>query len=209
MGSSALTARPMTYGEALIAARESVTQQNEVRRTEITARADHKIADITTDYNAAVLSINTEAGKRGLLGSTVVLHQLERALADKVTRIERVEFDRDVALKKYEDATESKIRAEARRIMSSEAAAARLAHEIDNESIERRIKNDVLTATEAQKALDEEVYAEYLRWLLSKPDKTAFLHVTGDPIFYHNLSNAYYNKLVAEIEKRVIEFTMV
>jgi len=175
--------KPLSYAEALTAARDELETSFTLRRAEIRARHD-----------ARVLSINTEANKRGLITSTVVLQQIERALQE-----------RDAALEKFATVTDAKVRAAARRIMADELGATRLRVQADRDALNvtaRRIGSGGIPQVDLQRAMDEEVYAEYLRFLLALSPEVALAHIDTDPLFHFNLSTAYFNRLKAEMERR-------
>lgn len=174
---------PLTYQEALVAARDELDIFYTVRRAEINSRHD-----------ARALAINTEANKRGLITSTVVLQQLDKALAE-----------RDIALSKFETVTDAKVRAAARKMMADELGAARLRVQADrgaHDMLLRRNQVGGLPQTDLQRAMDEEVFAEYLRFLLSQTPQNALAYVNTDPLFVYNLSQTYYDKLKAQMVLR-------
>ena len=175
--------KPLSYAEALTVARDELETFYTLRRAEIHAKHD-----------ARVLSINTEANKRGLITSTVVLQQIERAM-----------YERDLALDKFEHVTDSKVRAAARKLMADELGSARLQMQADRDALNitlRRTQMGGIPNVDLQKAMDEEVYAEYLRFLLALSPDIALAHVDNDPLFLFNLSTIYFNKLKAEMVKR-------
>lgn len=175
--------KPLSYAEALAAAREELESFYATRRTEIFAK-----------HNAKILGINTEANKRGLITSTIVLQQIERA-----------EQERDLALSKFETVTDAKVRIAARKIMADELGRTRLSVQADKEALKfalERTKVGGIPVADLQKALDEEVYAEYLRFLLALSPDVALAYVDNDPLFFYNLSAIYFNKLKAEMAKR-------
>ena len=174
---------PLTYQEALAVAREELETFYGLRRAEIHAKHD-----------ARVLSINTEANRRGLITSTVVLEQIERAM-----------HERDVALEKFGLVTDAKVRAAARKIMAEELGSARLKAQTDRDTLNmilRRTSAGGVPQVELQRAMDEEVYAEYLRFLLRLSPEIALATVETDPLFFFNLSAVYFNRLKAEMERR-------
>jgi len=175
--------KPLSYKEALVAAREELESFYDARRAEINAKHD-----------ARVLSINTEANKRGLITSTVVLQQIERAV-----------HDRNLELEKFEHVTDAKVRVAARKIMADELGATRLKMHADRDALNmtlRRVQTGGIPQVDLQRAMDEEVYAEYLRFLLALSPEVALAYVDGDPLFFYNLSTVYFNRLQAEMERR-------
>jgi len=175
--------KPLSYAEALGVARDELETFYSLRRAEINAKHD-----------ARVLSINTEANKRGLITSTVVLEQIERAM-----------YERDIALEKFEHVTDAKVRAAARKMMAEELGLARLGMQADRDALNmtlRRVTSGGIPNVDLQKAMDEEVYAEYLRFLLAQSPEVALAYVDNDPLFLFNLSTSYFNRLHTEIERR-------
>lgn len=173
----------LNYNEAFEAARDELEAYNTARR-----------AEINTKFNERIIAINTEAGKRGLLTSTIVIQQIEKA-----------EYDRTVMLAKFESVADSQIRALARKMMNDNAALIKAQQKADKDSLDMFAKQSSVggfSTVEKQKAMDEEVYCEYLRFLLSKSPEVALSYIDDDPLFYYNLSSAYYEKLLAEAEKR-------
>lgn len=180
---SAPGGQPLSYAEAMNAARDELESFYNARRTEINAKHD-----------ARVLAINTEANKRGLITSTIVLQQIERA-----------EYERDLALSKFETVTEARVRAAARKIMADELGIARLSVQADRDALNmllEKTKSGGIPSADIQKAMDEEVFAEYLRFLLDQSPDDALAYVTDDPLFYYNLSQTYFQKLKAQMEQR-------
>jgi hypothetical protein len=177
----------LSYAEALTIAREELESFNQIRRTEINAK-----------HNARVLLINTEANKRGLITSTIVLQQIERA-----------ENERDLALSKFEVITDAKVRQAARKLMAEELGMVRLQMQADKDSLDmliRRTNMGGVPTADLQRLMAEEVYAEYLRFMLSFSPEVALAIFDNDPIFFYNLQNVggtnYFNKLKDELEKR-------
>ena len=203
--STAVGFAPISYTEAVEAARDELEDFYALRRGEINAKAADRITQITADYETRVIAINNEAAARGLLGSTVVLYQLGQALSDKQAKIDRAEYDRDTALSKFETVTDAKVRTAARKMMNDNAAAMRLRITADKHTLDmlyRQTSIGGFSTIEKQKAMDEEVYGEYLAWLLVKDPQDAFAYVDDDPLFFFNLSTVYYNKLKTEMQTR-------
>ena len=167
------------YSEAIEAARDELERYNTAMRTEI----ENKFAD-------RVNAINTEAGKRGLITSTIVLQQLEKAA-----------YEKGLMLLKFETVSDAKVRTLARKMLSDNMTQIRLSLTADKNSLDMHNKSS-MTQTEKQKAVDEEVYGEYLRWLLSINPDVALSYVTDDPLFYYNLSATYLTKLTTEMQAR-------
>jgi hypothetical protein len=175
--------KPLSYQEAVVVARDELERFHGLRCTEIHAKHD-----------ARVLAINTEANKRGLITSTVVLQQIERAM-----------YERDLALEKFGTVTDAKVRAAARKIMAEELANTKLRVQADRDAlnmITQRARTGGIPQSDLQRAMDEEVYAEYLRFLLGLSPEVALAHVDNDPLFFFNLSSTYFNRLKAEMERR-------
>lgn len=175
--------KPLSYAEALVAAREELEVFYATRRTEIFAK-----------HEARILGINTEANKRGLINSTIVLQQIERA-----------KHERDIALSKFETVTDAKVRIAARKIMTDELGQTRLLAQSDRDALKFALelsKVGGISVADLQKAFDEEIYAEYLQFLLALSPEIALAYVNNDPLFFYNLSATYFNKLKAEMDKR-------
>jgi len=86
-----------------------------------------------------------------------------------------------------------------------ELGKARLSVQADRDAqkaVFERTKIGGIPAGDLQKAMDEEVYAEYLRFLLALSPEVALAHVDHDPLFLYNLSTTYFQKLLAKMEKR-------
>jgi hypothetical protein len=167
--------KPLPYARALEIAREELETFYAVRIAEINAKHDER-----------VLGINTRAAERGILTSTIVLHMIEKA-----------EHDRTLALEKFETVTDAKVRAAARKIMAEQLGQTRLAVQVDIDAIKQT------SASDPGKAMNEEVYAEYLRFLLKLDNEVAAAYINDDPLFGYNLSAEYFGKLENEIRKRV------
>lgn len=181
--SSGIFTDALTFNDAFEAAREELEAYNTARRKEI-----------NTKFNERIAEINTEAGKRGLLTSTIIMQQIEKA-----------EYDRTITLQKFESVTDSQIRALARKMMNDNAALLKLQQKADKDSLDIFTKQSTVggfSTTEKQKAMDEEVYGEYLRFLVAQSPEVALSYIEDDPVFYFNLSTEYYQKLLAEAEKR-------
>lgn len=183
--------------------------QLEAEREHINAVIDGKIAVAETNYNKKAASINTEAQKRGLINSTIVLHGLQSALDEKTAKIESLEEQRTAKLGKLEgetlERTARKIHSEAVR---SAVAARKLNMSIAQakstqqaRSLTARMRHS-LTPAEAQTKVDEEVYAAYLNFLFGYSVSDALALVTDEPAFGLNLSATYYTKLKQEMSRR-------
>jgi len=149
---------------------------------------------INANYNAKVLAINNEAALRGLLSSTVVLQQLDAALLDKQTALANLTLGRD-----------AKIQVLAQRMISANATAQRTAMASDRDSW-NRMKAGGVTDIQKQKALDEEMYAEYFAFLIAKPKSEALTYVSnvgGEYSIFDNLSPTYVTKLQNAINGRL------
>jgi len=194
----------MNYAEAVEQAKQELEEFYQNRREEIKERTKLKIDAIEREHTRRTNAINNDASSRGLLGSTIVLHQLENARNERSVKLERVELDKQSQLERFAHTTERQIRTNARRIMSDQAALLRVGLAADQHSY--RVMFDtrgVLANNERQRAMDEEIYGEYKRWLLTHSPEVALAYVDGDPLFYFNLSSSYYQRLVDEFERRV------
>jgi len=171
----AMGGKPLSYAQALTAAREELENFYAVRTAEIHAK-----------HNARVLAINFEADQRGLLLSTIVLQQIAKA-----------EHDRDVALEKFETVTDAKVRAAARKILAEQMEQTRLVIQSDLAAIRQA------GIADPEICMNEEVYAEYLRFLLKLEPEVAVAYLDDDPLFGYNLSELYFRKLEHELRKRI------
>jgi len=195
--------KPLSYTDAVKLAREELEEFFDNRRKEIAWRNEKRIAQADREHTQRVLAINTDAGKRGLLGSTIVLHQLELARIERQTKIDRADFDKAVALARFENVTEGRVRTQARRLMSDSAATIRLGIQSDVATWNQLHRTRGLTTNaERQRAMDEEVLAEFKRFLLSKSPAVAVSLVENDPLFFQNLSNDYHQRLIQEMRRR-------
>ena len=110
-----------------------------------------------------------------------------------------------LALARFDAVTENRVRSHARRKMSDNAALLRLGMQSDKNTLDMHHKTrGTITNTERQRNMDEEVFAEYKRWLLTKSPEVALAYVENDPLFHFNLSLAYYHRLVHEMERRAV-----
>jgi|GEM_PF-5208182 len=174
---------PFNYAEALEVAKAELARLDDIKRAEIEAK-----------YAARVLTVNTDADKRGLGTSTAALQLTAKA-----------DEERTLALSKLDTASDARVKALARKMLADNAAVMRLSLTADKNSLDMFVtqsKAGGYTDAEKQKAMDEEVYAEYLRFLLGKPPNDAFSIVQSDPLFFYNLSAEYFTRLSKALQDR-------
>lgn len=196
---------PLTWEESLALA----TAQLGARRAQINAAYNEKIALAEANHIKTVALLNTEAQKRGLINSTIVVQSLSRAFAEKTAKIELLESERVAKLDKLEGET---LQSLARKIHSDATRNAVSARRLNltiaqsksmqqARSLTARIRNTIQTS-ESQRLLDEEVYAAYLSFLFGYSVSDALSLINDEPVFGLNLSETYYTKLQQEMARR-------
>jgi hypothetical protein len=191
------TAEPLSHGEAVELANLELANV----RAQTIARFDTRENAINENYQRSVDKANSEGQKRGLANSTIVLHQLARALNAKQQRIEKLTTDRTLALAKFDMGGEHMNRI-TKRIMRENANLARVIHDVEKFQFNNVVNNNLISPTLAQKHIDDEVYAEYLHFLLQFQGPDALAYVNTDPLFFNNLSPTYYARLKTAIQAR-------
>ena len=212
-----------TWQEALEIAETELSRTNDLRREEINHSYDYRVGLISQRmernqllYNEQVIKINDNAAKRGMITSSVVLYQLEKAAqthAERqtaaVNQIEELEIRRDLALAKCEASINEKTERNAKKLWNESRKLA-LAAQKEQGTAQSRSYKDMLALAKlkltipfnAQQNMDEEVYGEYLEWLLAQVPADALDYVTNEPLFALNLSPTYYAKLLNEVTGR-------
>jgi hypothetical protein len=204
------------YADILIPCVIGLDSAREQAQAEYEAYCDHmrdtvnasyrgKVDRIESDYEARVARINDDIYKRGLAEGSAGVWLLARALAGKQARIEEAVVAKDLKLAKLDIDCADKIERRAKKIYN-EALRNNIAIAESASIMGSRSLNEAqglgLTAVQAQKLLDEEVYAQYLLFLLKFPYDVALGFVDDDPLFNYNLSASYYDRLVGEMEER-------
>ena len=149
--------------------------------------AHKRVERVCQRYDEQVARINANAAKRGMLSSTVVLEQLDRALERCNTEVSAIENKLFIENRKFSLAIEKE----------RSAAASR-----GFRNMLELVKARATATVDSQTFIDEEVYAEYFAWLGGQDRMDAVAYVQNDPLFVFNLSSTYYNKLLQEMKNR-------
>ena len=157
---------------------------------ELGARRDK----ILETYTHRVENINENAYNRGLLNSTIVLEQLDRAYAKKAADLERLDNMTERLVKK---------------IMADNA---KLSFSIEREkSISRsRALRDFVAVNKmkisvpynAQALIEQDVYDAYLAWLLQYTPQDAYDYVNHNTIFLLNMGSTKRSELISTLNTR-------
>jgi|GEM_PF-1798158 len=162
------------------------------------ALAETEVADrrnrILDTYNARVKNIEDNATARGLMDSTIVLEQLDRAYARKAESDQRLDNIEDKLVKK---------------ILADNS---KLALQVEREkSISKsRSLRDFVTVSKmkltvpynAQTLIDNEVYDAYLAWCINYPPQLAWEYVNTNAVFLLNMTVAKRAELIATLNTR-------
>jgi len=217
---------PLTMEEAKIVARAEFEATNFARIEQFHKRASHQISRQKDRlraneerYNARVATINTDAQRRGLATSTIVMTQLERAVSEKhaadqiVEReIVNAELTRENNLARLSADTDRRVEALAKRIhmdsMRMNLAAFKERCEQQSRAYRDMLQMQqvrMVTPINAQQLIDDELHGAYMHWLFTnKTPAEARSLLNNEPVFTWNLSAAGAVRLRNEIVRRSI-----
>ena len=220
---------PMTDVQAAEAARLELEHANGIRRDQINQdhearyeRLRNRLAKLEQRFNDKVTAVTTQAGRRGVQNSTIVLDQIHRLTATLSqdrnilhAEMEHIHRQQTLALNKLEANFETRIGALAKRLQTDSvrqniAAVREKSLQAYRSGRALALSGGIQSAQDevaAQRRVDEEVYAHYLRFLLSKPPIQARQHIEHDMTFYFNLSQTYFTRLRNEIRRRAPQVT--
>jgi len=153
-----------------------------------------KRAKIIEDYNDRVAAIEANALKRGMMYSTFVLDQLDKAFVRKIDALARLESaEEKLAKKVFADNQKFGLAVEREKAVSKSRS-------LRDFVAASRMKNTV--TYDAQTQIDEELYTAYLAWLLQFAPVHGLNLLEGNRLFVVNMGAGQYNKLVADMSWR-------
>ena len=201
----------MTIDQAREIAEHQIEAELVTRQAQITERAQimidrqHKrIARVNAQYQERVARINTDAGRRGLLSSTAVMVQLERAesarneaISAHETEISFLEARLQLDLQRLDVTLGNRVEALAKRIHNeSQRTAVAVVREramqadrnYSNWKSWQRVRLELNLDAKVQSAIEDEVFFEYKAFLLRQHPERAFQLIDNDPVFFFNLT---------------------
>jgi len=168
-------------------------------QSDCTAMAEDQTAGkrtkVLNDYADRVMQINTNAAKRGLSQSSVVIALLDKALTQKNDALAQL----DAAV----DKLAAKILSDNQKLICSierEKSTGKSRSLRDYIAMSRL--NITASVPTAQSLIDEDLYNAYLEWLLQFTPADALSYLQNNAVFYQNCSTANYQKLLTEITRR-------
>ncbi|MCL2755928.1 MAG: hypothetical protein FWE45_02635 [Firmicutes bacterium] len=220
--------RPLTWEQAKQQAIEEAERLNVIRidriNDEQSKRRERQLLRkqrINEQYKARIARINTDAGRRGILNSTIVLNQLERAHIAKQEaetaindEIEFIEVTRNSRIDQQNTTFEQRAEALARRIHIDSVRINVQA--IREKAVQRsRAFRDLIhlsqvrltTPINTQTMIDQEIYDEYVTFLVKQLPRRAVSLVSNDPVFFFNLPHTMWLRLYNEFNRRVSDIT--
>ncbi|MCL2587467.1 MAG: hypothetical protein FWE31_04500 [Firmicutes bacterium] len=215
----------LTINEARELAKYQFDQDLATRHEQLIERADimtlrqeKRIARVNKQFNERIARINTDAGRRGLLSSTAVIDQMQRAQDARNDAIDaheaeiaslqaRLELDKQRITFAYENRVEAlakRIHNESQRnaVAIVRERATQHTRNYNNWKSWQRTKLELNIEPQVQKAIQDEVFYEYKAFLLSQcPDRANHL-VAAEPIFFFNLTHDRWTQMVDMLAQR-------
>jgi len=182
-------------------------------------REEAKLERIRDQYELRVAAINTDAGRRGMLNSTVVLDQLDRArdardaAEDAVHgEIAFIESRKALDMERVSLQHDARVSALAKRLMVESSRQA-LAAAREKAVQKRHNLRDFMSMQQMRLTIPvnvaqivlQEIYDEYVAWLVRQSPARAFALVDYDPLFYWNLGMAHWLRLFDEFWRRTVQ----
>ncbi|MCL2569802.1 MAG: hypothetical protein FWE16_01175 [Firmicutes bacterium] len=219
------TPTPLTQDEAHMIAKQQLeelvnTKIAEINETaaERTRRLKERLENINQQYFDRVEKINSDAHRRGLSQSTIVLVQRENALQDKIRKeesiyaqIDHTEERRYLVTERHRITLYTRLGALAKRlhaesvrlnVIASREKSHQKSRSLRHMTHLQRTRLDISLNT--QEIIDEELYAVYLQFLFAKNPRHARDLVDNDPLFFFNLSSTYFMRLLNAVEERAV-----
>ncbi|MCL2846365.1 MAG: hypothetical protein FWE38_01615 [Firmicutes bacterium] len=220
------TPAPMTAAQALNAADTQLRALASARTERLWAITAHRLqrvedsqARIVRRYNERVARINTDASRRGILNSTIVVDRLQTARSERdealekgqtaITEImERFHHDNQVA-----ELVNNDRRAALSARLHTESIRNHLAVLREKSTQKRHALRELVnmervrltTPINSQRMIDQEIHDSYLVWLMRHSEQRAFNLVQWDPLFYSNMSRAMWIQLRDNMANRVVQ----
>ncbi|MCL2851070.1 MAG: hypothetical protein FWE01_01775 [Firmicutes bacterium] len=214
---------PLTIDEAIIQATaehdksiKNATEQVDNKANRQKEREQFRLDRINKRYEEHIARINTDAMNRGMITSTIVLSQIERATEAHIKAIEAIyaemdfiEARRTLNLERLELQSQVRINALAKRIQTENARAS--LQGIREKSIQRsRAFRDWIALQQtrlavpinAQQLVDNEVHDEYLAFLMQLSIHRAIFLIDEEPLFFVNMSSSTWNRLASKMHSR-------
>jgi len=210
--------------EARVEAMKQIEHETWIRIEEIKSntserirRLEESIDRVERDYVASVAKINNNAGKRGILASSIVIDLLERADAKRADSVDSIKSQIyaishacDLRIARINQGNSGRVDAVAKR-MINESSRNHLAA-VREQGLQKsrgfrdmvqiqRTRQSGLTQTAIQ-LIDEEVYGVLLEYLTSLPPARALRVMQWDSIFLIYLSMPVFIRLNTLVERR-------
>ena len=202
---------PLTMDEARSVARTEFETANMLRIEQTHNRLDNQIARqhdrrriVAERHNARIAQINTDAQKRGIANSTIVLNQLQRAVAEKNRQdetidreIETIQRTRTNDIARFTANTENRIEALAKRI-HADSLRTNVAVVRERSAASSRSHRDMVHFHTARMSvnmnvnqlIDDELHGQYMHWLFTnKTPADARSLAENEPIFMWGFVN--------------------
>jgi len=213
----------MTTESARVAASEQFVKDWEARTNQIVhqydvrlERANRRITKVVEQHERRTLRIQTEAGRRGMGTSTIVLQQLDRAMSDHVDAVNNVNTEinalwesRNLALQRLAQNMETRIEAAAQRLMT-ESSRANVAAANAISSQRSRALRDFIAYHNLRnnvdihilETIDQAIFDEFVLFLTQMPLERAMRVVDRDGTFIQYLPFPQWDRLRRFIRER-------
>jgi len=181
-------------------------------------RQQKRISRINTQFAERVARLNTDAGRRGLLSSTSVITQMERAqnardeaIAACDAEISFLEIRLELDVQRLSFGHDQRVEILAKRIhnesqrnavMVVRERATQLARNYSNWKLWQRTRAELNLDNQARIGVENEIFYEYKAFLLGQDSLRAYQLVTSDPLFFHNLTQAQWVRMAQIMQDR-------
>jgi len=216
--------RPLTEAESETLARDELERQHIIRIDQINEeqnkrrkRQEQRKQRIIEQYQTRVNRINTDAQRRGMLQSTIVLEQLsnvectkQKAISAIDAEIEFIESTRQLRIDAQKAILEQRLTILTKRIhgdsIRTNLASIREKAIQKSRSYRDWMSCQRLRATnpiDIQSMVDQEIYNQYVIFLSKQTPIRARNLVDHDPVFLFNLNMKLWEKLFNEFDRRI------
>ena len=214
----------LSVEEATALAIAETEKLNELRREQIEEAAkrrrgvqEARLVRIEKQYKDRIAKINTDAGRRGMLSSTVVLDQVDRAWLARIQAEDAVQSEIDfinsrlaMDLEKLAHTSAQRVGVLAKRLRNESVRESLAVVREKNASASRSFKDflnlqsaRLTMPINAQSFIQQEIYDEYVSFLMTQTHQRAYRLIDYDPLFHFNLTLQQWISLFTEFSRRV------
>ena len=201
----------LTHEEAVELARDQLIRKSEVQLEQLHSNIARRTERALKQYESRVAQIKTDATRRGMQNSTVVLSQLDRAARAKDAEIDFIEQDRELRSERIKLTADARVEALGKRI-HADSMRTNIQVLREKSAQHSRSYRDWLQFQHARLTLpintqataEQEIYDRILEFMLTLPPRRAANIVDNDPVFFFNLTPVQYSRMFTELTRRAI-----